>query len=104
MSEIAFVAKLRDAAALMVQACNDYLNQQAPDTPQNAFDKLPWKTVESQSDKGPYEQVQNDNSEAFMLLQRKLKDQNSFWKNKAYQYWFHRDDPNLIDRRQIEGS
>ena len=101
ISEIEFVAQLHKAFVAGAEACEAYMNKQAPEQPKNAFNRLTWQQVESQSEKGPYEQTKNDQSEAFTVLQKKLQEQNGFWRNDKYTYWFHRDDPDVIDRRAV---
>jgi hypothetical protein len=93
------VAKLRDAAALMVEAYTEYLNSQAPDEPKNSFDRLKW--TQKEGSKGPYEQLSDDKSEAFKILRDKVTEHGGFWNNGTYKYWFHSGRPDMIDRRAV---
>lgn len=69
--------------------------------PKKTINQLVWKHVDSRSDKGPYEQATDDGSETFKALRDKLTESGGFWKNEHYKYWFHREQPDVIDRRAV---
>lgn len=102
MSEIEFLVKLRDAATMIADACEDYLGTKAPVEVRELgdFDGLKW--TEKDGSKGKYEQTTkaaNNNSQEFQALQQKLKDKGGFFQTKSFKFWNHREDLDTIDRR-----
>jgi len=101
MSDVALVVKLRDAAAMIEEACNEYLEKQTPKDEENVdYDKLLW--AEKKGEKGPYQQTSkqnNGNNDLWQTLQKKLKEHGGFWQTKTHRYWFHQNDQDVIDRR-----
>ena len=101
MSEVPFLVKLRDACQMIADAANEYLESRAPkdeETPD--FEGLLW--AEKKGEKGPYQQTSkqnNGNNDLFQKLQATLKEHNGFWQTKTHRYWFHQNDPEVIDRR-----
>ena len=101
---VEFILKLRDAAQMMADAANDYLEKQVPKNVKvNAedFNKLSW--TEKEGSRSPYEQTTkeaNQNSDVFQALQQKLSEHDGFWENTAYKYWNHQGDKDTIDRRK----
>jgi hypothetical protein len=64
------------------------------------YDTLDWQTVHGT--KGDYEQVRRSPTkiEVFDKLAEDLKAHANFVKRGGYQYWFHRDDKTVVDRRR----
>ena len=104
MSNIEFFVKLRDAAQMMADAANEYLEKQAPASVRakaEDFDKLFWEDREGA--KGPYQQTSKkttNNHEIFQALQSILKSHNGFCKIGAYNYWSHQGNVDVVDRRK----
>lgn len=100
MSEIEFLVKLRDAAQMIADAAEEYLEGLAP-VATKKYDQLNWTQKEGR--KGPYQQTSkaaNNNSAEFRALQYQLKGHNGFWQTRKHKYWLHRGNPDIIDRRQ----
>lgn len=101
---VEFFVKLRDAAQMMADAAEEYLQTQAPAdirAKTEDFNKLSW--TEKEGTKGPYEQTTkeaNKNSVVFQALQQILSENKGFWKNSNHTYWNHQGDRNTIDRRK----
>lgn len=64
------------------------------------YDSLDWQTVHGT--KGDYEQVKRSQTktDVFDQLQADLKAHGNFMRRGGIQYWFHRDDQTVIDRRR----
>ena len=65
------------------------------------FNKLFWEKKEGV--KGPYEQTSKratNNSDIFQALQAKLREHNGFWQHRAFKFWFHQQNQDIIDRRK----
>ena len=73
-------------------------------TPMPDFDLLYW--TKQQGTKGEYEQTcrENNKPEPFGRLQAELKEHKGFWRYKGFQYWFHQNDENVIDRRRVNAQ
>ena len=103
MSQVEFLVKLRDAAQMMADATNEYLETMAPVDVRDLGDFGSLKWTEKEGSKEPYQQTTkaaNDNSKEFQTLQQKLKDKGGFFQTKGFKFWTHRDDPETIDRRK----
>lgn len=105
MASVEFLVKIRDAALMISDACEEYLTTFAPAAvagPVAAdFNTLPWET--KPGTKGEYQQTSKratNNSDIFKALQRKLKEHNGFWQHKGVKYWFDRQNEDVIDRRK----
>jgi hypothetical protein len=70
-------------------------------TPHGEYNALPWAVKEGSS--GRYEQAVRNASPlvVFDRLAAELKQHNGFWQHQGYKYWFHKDDPVVIDRRRV---
>lgn len=102
MSEVEFLVKLRDAAAMIADACEDYLGTKAPVEVREFGDFNGLKWTEKAGGKGPYEQTTreaNNNSKEFQVLQGKLKEKGGFYQTKGYKFWDHQNNQDVIDRR-----
>jgi hypothetical protein len=102
--QVEFLVKLRDAAAMMADAANEYLESLAPpEAKEEALDysKLFWE--KKQGEKGEYEQTSekvNQNCDLWKKLKAKVKEHKGFWLNSGYKFWFHQQDESVIDRRK----
>ena len=103
MSEIEFFVKLRDASAIILDACNEMLEAKAPvkEFGPEDFDKLDWS--QQNGAKGPYlqttKEANKDNLAVFSSLRQQLLEHDGFWQTPEHLYWFHRNDQDTIDRR-----
>jgi vacuolar-type H+-ATPase subunit E/Vma4 len=101
---VEFLVKLRDATQMIADAANEQLEKMTPSEVrygENDFDSLKWET--KSGTKGEYQQTTkeaNDNNEVFQALKQILQDHKSFWQNSSYKYWFHQNNPDIIDRRK----
>lgn len=104
MSSVDFLVKMRDAATMIADACNEELEKKAPveaNIDAKDFDKLFWET--KAGGKGDYQQTSKratSNHPVFQTLQSILKEHNGFCVIGAYKYWNHQNDVNTIDRRK----
>ena len=104
MTSVDFLVKLRDAAQLIADAAGEWLESMVPSdvkANEKTFDSLEWS--EKTGTKSNYLQTTkeaNDNNEAFQTLQQILRDHNGFWQSNTHKYWFHRENPDIIDRRK----
>ena len=74
--DIEFYVKLRDAAALILDACNDKLEGMAPPGtspagPSYDVKKIQWQRAEGT--KGPYEKTEGDNTPDYQVLVKDLQ-------------------------------
>jgi len=101
---VEFLVKLRDAAQMMADACNEQLERMAPPEAKHNpedFDKLFWESLEGS--KGPFQRTSrkaNNNSDLFQALQAILKEHKGFVHMGGFKYWFDNSDPDVIDRRK----
>lgn len=101
---VEFLVKLRDAAQMMADAANEYLEKQAPadvKASEQDFGKLFWEDL--QGNKGPFQRTSkkaNNNSDVWQALQAVLKEHKGFCHIGAWKYWFDNNDPEVIDRRK----
>ncbi|UCE16213.1 MAG: hypothetical protein JSV12_00930 [Candidatus Bathyarchaeota archaeon] len=107
MSSVNFLVKMRDAATMIADACNEELEKKAPVVAKidakdsKDFDRLPW--IKKEGTKAAYEQTTkeaNQNNEVFQTLQQILADKKGFWQSSTHKYWVHQGDVNVIDRRK----
>ena len=103
MSEIEFFVKLRDASAMILDACNEILEGKAPvkEFGSEDYDRLDW--TQKDGTKGPYlqttKEANKDNEAVFSSLRQQILEHDGFWQTKEHLYWFHRNDQDMIDRR-----
>jgi len=101
---VEFHIKARDAHQMLADAHNEEIEKMAPPSvkySEKDFDGLKWET--KTGGKGEYQQTTkeaNQNNEIFQTLQKSLADHKGFAQISGFQYWFHRDDKNTIDRRK----
>jgi hypothetical protein len=90
-----------DSVEAGVAAAKQLIGTRKAITPHADYDTLPWATKEGSSDH--YEQAARNASPiaVFDRLATELKQHNGFWQHQGYKYWFHMDDPAVIDRRHI---
>jgi hypothetical protein len=74
--DVEFYVKLRDAAALILDACNDKLEGMAPPGtsptgPSYDVKKIAWQ--QAQGTKGPYERTEGDNAPDYQALLKDLQ-------------------------------
>jgi hypothetical protein len=102
--QVDFLVKLRDAATMITDATNEYLESLAPsEVKEEALDysKLFWE--KKQGEKGEYEQTSekaNQNCDLWKQFKVKVKEHKGFWQNGGYKFWFHQQDESVIDRRK----
>lgn len=103
MAEVEFVVKLRDAASMIVDACEEHLERIAPAEVRELgdFDILNWELKQPQNG-DPYEQADHakNKTKEFEILQQKLKDHNGFFQTKTCKFWNHMGNLSIIDRRK----
>ena len=99
-----FLVKLRDAAQLMADAAEEYIQTLAPPEVKQdpkQFDSLFWETLNGA--KGPFERTSKgatNNSPLFQTLQKLLKEHRGFMHFGDYTFWFDQGNPDVIDRRR----
>jgi hypothetical protein len=102
MSEVDFLVKLRDASAMVLDACETRLEKLAPVEVREDFDKLSWE--EKQGKKEPFQQTNekaNNNSALWQTLRAKLKEAKGFWQHGGFKYWNDMQREDVIDRRKV---
>lgn len=83
-----FLVKLRDAAQLIADAANEYLERLAPADKGKynwGFDKIQW--VQAEGSKGPYEKSDDVNSLDFKALMKDLEAHNGKLSRDGYFVW-----------------
>lgn len=99
-----FLVKMRDAATMIADACNEELEKIAPSSikyNEEAVNKLPWET--KTGSKGEYQQTSKqttNNHPDFQALQAIVKKKNGFCILGGYKYWQHQGATDIIDRRR----
>ena len=70
-------------------------------SPHADYDQAGWCTVKGT--RGDYEQVSRRLSKVdiFDWLAAELKAHSGFWQHDGFKYWFHQQDPDVIDRRRV---
>jgi len=88
LSSVEFLVKLRDAAQMMADAANEYLERLAPkDEAKHNWDpsKIQWK--EAQGTRGLYERSEDVNSPDFKELMKDLETHNGKLMRNGFFYW-----------------
>jgi hypothetical protein len=102
MSSVDFLVKLRDAACLIKDACEEQLEKMTPVEVKEDFSKLFWE--KKIGTKGEFEQTSektNNNSDLWKTLKANLKEHKGFWQHAGYKYWFDMQQETVIDRRKV---
>ena len=92
MSSVDFLVKLRDAAQLMADAANEYLERLAPkDEAKGNWDpsKIQWSQAEGS--KGPYERSEDVNNLEFKAMLKDLAAHSGKTQRNGYFYWCFRN-------------
>lgn len=96
---IDFLIKLRDAATMIADACNDELEKTNPTKTQQTsnidYEKIPWIKTENQKkelyERYPaYQQQADTTNQNYMALLQKIK-QEKYHKHGGLNYWVFRD-------------
>jgi len=110
MSSVEFLLKLRDAAQMMADAANEYLERLAPpevretDLHEEPYEELPWE--DGEGSKGPYQMATEKDNEGqqqlFNDLRNILKRNNGRFTEKSWRcyYWLGSKDDKIIFRRK----
>lgn len=88
MSDVNFVVKLRDAACMVKDACEEYLEKMAPgETKVHAWnpEKIKWNIADGT--RGPYERSEDVNSIDFKEMLKDLAAHNGKLGRDGYFYW-----------------
>lgn len=99
-----FYVKMRDAHQQIADAYNEQIeNLKPPEVKydEKDFDNLFWEDL--QGAKGPFQRTSkkaNNNSHIFQALQAILKERKGFCRLGTHKYWFDRNNPDVIDRRE----
>ena len=62
------------------------------------FNAPNWVTKEGS--KGNYQQVENDKTETFRIIQQYVKSKGSFANIYGFKTWFHNNNENIVDRKR----
>ena len=89
-TEVDFLVKLRDAAALIKDACEEQLEKMAPGSGSSSptiynISKIAWGTA--QGSKGPYEKTEGDKSADYQALLKDLQVHNGKMNIGGSFYW-----------------
>ena len=87
LSSVEFLVKLRDAAQLMADAANEYLERLAPKEEKHSWDPLKIKWVQAEGSKGPYERSEDVNNLEFKAMLNDLASHNGKTQRNGYFYW-----------------
>lgn len=88
MSSVDFVVKLRDAAYMIADACEEYLEKMAPDQTKGSSwnpERIKWMQAEGSS--GPYEKSEDVNSLDFKEMLKDLAAHSGKFFRDGYFYW-----------------
>lgn len=98
-----FYIKLRDAAQMIADACQEELEKHDPTTPTAQsninHEKIPWVRVNNQKGE-PYErypayqQQADETNKEYVSLREKLK-KSKFYQNGGLRYWLFQDDTTI---------
>lgn len=88
MSSIDFLVKLRDAACMIKDACEEYLAKMAPDQTKGSSwnpERIKWEQAQGSS--GPYEKSEDVNSLDFKTMLKDLASHQGKLQRDGYFYW-----------------
>ena len=88
MSSVEFLVKLRDAAQMMADAANEYLERLKPPEAKEYDwnpDKIKW--TQAEGSKGPYQRSDDVNSPDFKALLKDLETHNGKLTRNGFFYW-----------------
>ena len=87
MASVEFLVKLRDAAQLMADAANEYLERLAPKDEKHNWDpnKIPWK--EAQGTRGLYDRSEEVDNLQFKAMVKDLAAHKGKLSRDGYFYW-----------------
>ena len=101
--DITFLIKLRDAATMIADACNDELEKTNPTKTQHPsnieYEKIPWITAKNQKgeqyERYPaYQQQADKTNQNYMALLQKIK-QEKYHKHGGLNYWIFKDETTI---------
>jgi hypothetical protein len=97
---VEFVVKLRDAATMIADAANEYLEKMAPkDEEKSKWDSSKVKWVQAEGTKGPYEKADPQVTDDFKNMLADLKAHNGKVTRDGFFYWIF-DDAKTIGRKK----
>jgi len=87
MSNVDFLVKLRDAAHLIVDACEEQLEKMVPSETKSSWnpERIKWQQTEGSS--GPYERSEDVNSIDFKNMLKELQEHQGKLSRNGYFYW-----------------
>lgn len=88
---VEFIVRLRDAAQMLVDAAEEYLEKMAPVNKRWDPKKVKWTPEEAQSGKGPYELAEPQATDDFKNMLQDIKDHKNFLSRGDYKYWIFSD-------------
>ena len=96
---------LRDGLTMAADGINKLIETTEPKETEDAkkpteqkFNSFQWST--KTGTRGDYQQIENDNSQAFKLLAEYVKSKGGFCNLYGFKVWFHNDNENLVDRKR----
>lgn len=98
MSDVDFLVKLRDAAQMIADAANEYIETKNP-YPEWDAGKVQWSAAEGP--KGPYERADRQDSGDFRTLTEDLKAHGGNLSRDNFYYWLFQDD-GVVGRKLIK--
>ena len=106
MASVDFLVKLRDAAVMISDACEEYLEKLAPKEEKkdaHKYDSLFWET--KQGNKGEYEQTSekaNGNSELWQDLKSWLEKNQGKARLGEFFFWQFSNEPTTVGRKKTK--
>jgi hypothetical protein len=86
MSTVEFITKLHDAACMIKDACEEYLEKNAPSQQQTWNpDKIAW--TDKQGEKGPFQIAEDPNNLDFKSMLKDLATHQGKLQRNRYFYW-----------------
>jgi len=88
MSSVEFLVKLRDAAHMVADACEEQLEKMAPKEDRASSwnpERIKWESTQGSS--GPYERSEDVNNLDFKAMLKKLREHQGKLSRDGYFYW-----------------
>lgn len=87
LSSVDFLVKLRDAAQMMADAANEYIERLAPKDEKHDWDALKIRWTQAEGSKGPYERSEDVNNLEFKAMLKDLASHSGKMQRNGYFYW-----------------
>ena len=87
MSSVDFLVKLRDAAHLIADACEEQLEKMAPGKIETSWDPENIEWQQAEGTRGPYERSEDVNNADFKVMLKEIQKHQGKLSRNGYFYW-----------------